>query len=298
MTTHFRGASRNLFILSVVSLAGMASCGLFKKKGADEADAGEDAAVAEVVDAAPPPAAAPIAANVDDVARFPDEKPIENVAATIQRTSNVREIPGVGKVVASLAKGGTVTQVAQRGTAFLVVFDNPKDQKRLMGWVGQESFTALTVDAGIKVLTCTAPEVPLVSDGPFCGRTCAADTDCPAGQACKGAANKFTNARLGDAVRVCTVFSPVPPPAASTAVPAGRGPLIPPTPPAPPVVIPIPNADISDAVGGKCPVGFTLVSKDLKCHKNCTVGQCRAASRFCTPCNGTTVCTTSLTFCK
>src|SRR4051812_32435911 len=214
MTTLFTGAfrplsSRTVFILS---LAGMVGCGLLKKK--DEADAGDDAAVAEVaVDAAPPPAAAPIAANVDDVARFPDEKSLDNAAATIQRNgTNVREIPAVGKVVATLAKGGTVTQVASRGTAILVVFENPKDQKKLMGWVGQEAFTAApTVEAGGKALVCTAPDVPLTRDGPFCGRVCTADTDCPAGQACKGAANRFANAKLGDAVRVCTTFNPVAP---------------------------------------------------------------------------------------
>lgn len=300
MTTLFKGAFRTIWILSIVSFAGMVGCGLFKKKGGDEADAEAEAAVAEAVDAAPPPAAAPIAANVDDVARFPDEKPIENVAATIQRTTNVREIPSVGKVVATLAKGGTVTEVAQRGTAFLVVFENPKDQKKLMGWVGQEAFTAPpATDAGIKVLTCAAPEVPLISDGPFCGRICAGDADCPAGQACKGAANKFTNAKFGDAVTVCTVFTPGAAKPAVVTVDAGRAAVTPPPPPPPPpAALPIPNADVSPPVAGACPVGFLLVNKDGQCHKKCTVGQCRVATKFCSPCQGTTVCTSTLTFCK
>ncbi len=265
MTTPFQGAYRNIFVLSILSLAGMSACGLLKKKGADEADAGEDAAVAEVVDAAPPPAAAPVASNVDDVARFPDEKAIDNVAATIQRITNVREIPAVGKVVATLAKGGTVTQVASRGTAFLVVFDNPKDSKRVMGWVGQEAFTALpAVDAGVKVLTCTAPEIALISDLPFCGRTCVNDPDCPAGQACKGHANKFVNAKFGDAVGVCTVFNAPTAPTRTAAVV---------TPPVP-AVIPVPVVDVADSVGGRCAVGFQLVG--TKCHKICTAaGQCR-----------------------
>ena len=297
MTTPFQGAFRNLFVLSVLSLAGMASCGLFKKKGADEADAGEDAAAAEVVDAAPPPAAAPVASNVDDVARFPDEKPIENVVATIQRTTNVREIPAVGKLVATLAKGGTVTQIASRGIAFLVVFDNPKDQKRVMGWVGQESFTALTVDAGVKVLTCAAPEVPLISDLPFCGRVCVNDPDCPTGQACKGHANRFANAKFGDAVGVCTVFSPGP---VASAVPSGRGPLV--TPPPPPLpVIPVPVVDVADSVGGRCAIGFQLVSKDGKCHKICTVGQCRGNFKCAAPgpaCGGAAVCAVVATLCR
>jgi len=296
MTTPFQGAFRNLFLLSILSLAGMASCGLFKKKGAGDADAGEDAAV-EVVDAAPPPAAAPIASNVDDVARFPDEKPIENVAATVQRTTNVREIPAVGKVVATLAKGGTVTQVASRGTAFLIVFENPKDQKRLMGWVGQESFTAQTVDAGVKVLTCTAPEVPLISDLPFCGRTCVNDPDCPAGQACKGHANKFAKAKFGDAVGVCTVFSAAP---AATVAPnaPSRGAIATVTPP-PPTAIPVPLVDVAAAVDGRCANGFVLVAKDGKCHRTCSVGQCRGF-KCAAPgpaCGGTAVCADTPTFC-
>src|SRR4051812_21621272 len=227
MTSLFKGAFRPLSNLFILSLVGMIGCGLLKKK--DEADAGEDAAVAEVVDAAPPPAAAPITANVDDVARFPDEKALDNAVATILRNgTNVREIPGVGKVVATLAKGGTVTQVASRGTAILVVFENPKDQKKLMGWVDAQSFTAAPVsDAGIKVLTCIAPDVALISDGAFCGRICAAGTDCPAGQACKGAANKFTNGKFGDAVRVCTVFNGTRP-AVVTVIDAGRPTVVPP----------------------------------------------------------------------
>ena len=296
MKTPFSGPFRTLSILSILSLAGMVGCGLLKKKGGDEGDAAAEAAVAEAVDAAPPPAAAPIAANVDDVARFPDEKPLENVAATIQRTTNVREIPSVGKVVATLAKGGTVTEVAQRGTAFLVVFENPKDQKKLMGWVGQESFTAQVTDAGIKALTCTAPEVPLLSDGPFCGRVCVNDVDCPGGQACKGHANKFTNAKLGDAVGVCTVFNAGGPVAS---IDAGRAVVVtPPVPSPPPAAIPVPTADVSAPVGGACPAGFLLITKDGQCHRRCTVGQCRVATRFCSPCQGTTVCTSTLTFCR
>lgn len=277
MTTLLTCAFRTVSVLTIASVISAAGCGLFKKKGADEADAGDDAAVAEVVDAAPPPAAAPVAANVDDVARFPDEKPVDNTAAVVQRNgTNVREIPAVGKVVATLAKGGTVTQVATRGTAVLVVFENPKDQKKLMGWVGSESFTAApVVDAGVKVLICAAPEVPLLSDGPFCGRTCAADTDCPAGQACKGAANKFTNAKLGDAVTVCTVFNR-PPPAVVIVVDAGRAGV---TPTLPIVVTP------------KCAAGQIFVNQDKACHQSgCRVGGCPAAAPLCVQCSGTTIC--------
>src|SRR5262249_39687856 len=150
-----------------------------------------------------PPVATAAATNENDVSRFPDEKKLDNTTATIQRQTNVREIPGIGKVVATLAKGGTVTEIAQRANFTLVVFDNPKDSKRLMGWVSNESFTA-QADAGIKILNCTAPDIPLFSDNAFCGRACNTDADCPGGQACKGAANKLVNGVQGAAVLVCT----------------------------------------------------------------------------------------------
>lgn len=279
--------------IAIILVASAVGCGLLKKKG-EEVDAAVDAAVAEVVvDAAPAPAPAPTAANVDDVARFPDEKALENVTATLQRTGNVREIPAVGKIIASLAKGGTVTQISQRGTAFLVVFENPKDQKKLMGWIGQEAFTALpTVDAGApKPLTCTAPEIALMSDSPFCGRVCAADADCPTGQACKGAANKFAGGKLGAAVTVCTAFA---------AKPNVVVPIIPgvPSAAASTAPVPVPGTDVAAPVGGRCATGFSLVAKDGKCHKNCVIGQCRKETSFCINCAGANVCSATRDLCK
>src|SRR6478609_4683250 len=149
--------SRGIRLVSVVSLAALiplaTGCGLLKKKGDDAADAAAEAAVAEVAEAAAPPAATPAAANENDVSRFPDEKKLENVTATLLRPTNVREVPGLGKIVATLAKGGTVTEIAQRDKFFLVVFEDPKDQKKLMGWISQESFTAPpAVDAGVAAI--------------------------------------------------------------------------------------------------------------------------------------------------
>jgi predicted flap endonuclease-1-like 5' DNA nuclease len=146
MTTFSRGirlVSCSVALAALVPL--LSGC---PKKGGDAADAEAEAAVAEVAEAAAPAAVVAAATNENDVSRFPDEKKLENVAATIQRQTNVREIPGIGKVVATLAKGGTVTEIAQRSTFFLVVFDNPKDSKRVMGWVSQDAFTA-QADAGL-----------------------------------------------------------------------------------------------------------------------------------------------------
>ena len=290
MTTFSRGIRLVCCSIALAALVPFVSgC---PKKGGDGADAEAEAAVAEVAEAAAPAAAVAAATNENDVSRFPDEKKLENVAATILRQTNVREIPGIGKVVATLAKGGTVTEIAQRSTFFLVVFDNPKDSKRIMGWVSQDAFTA-QADAGLKVLTCTAPETPLLSDGPFCGKICAGDVDCPAGQACKGAANKFVNAKIGDAVTVCTVFTPPTPKAVL--------PLAPVAPVAPvavvPAVLPIPNADVTAATAGRCPVGFSLV-KDGQCHKNCIIGQCRKETTFCISCGAAKVCSATRDLCK
>ena len=296
MTTFPRGirlVSCSIALAALVPL--LSGC---PKKGGDAADAEAEAAAAEVAEAAAPVAAAPAAVNENDVSRFPDEKKLENVAATIQRLTNVREIPGIGKVVATLAKGGTVTEIAQRSTFFLVVFDNPKDSKRLMGWVSQDAFTAqASVDAGLKALTCAAPETPLFSDGPFCGKICAADTDCPAGQACKGAANKFVNAKLGDAVTVCTVFSPATPKAVLplAAVEAGApAPAAPAALPAPPATV-----GVTAAVGGRCPADFTLIAKDGQCHRVCLrIGACPAAAPLCLSCTGAKVCAVNRDICK
>jgi hypothetical protein len=238
-------------------------------------------------------AAAPAAVNENDVSRFPDEKKLENVTATIQRQTNVREIPGIGKVVAALAKGGTVTQIAQRSTFFLVVFDNPKDSKRLMGWVNQDSFTA-QADAGLKLLTCTAPETAIVSDNvTLCGKVCTADTDCPSGQACKGRANRFANAKVGDIVDVCTVFTPGTPRASLPIVAVEAG-----APVAPVAVVPTPPGITGAPVGGRCAPNFTLIAKDGLCHKNCNlIGQC--GKDACLTCiGGVKVCSANKDLCK
>jgi hypothetical protein len=82
MTTISRGISL-VSALSLVAVIPLVSgCGLLKKKG-DDGDASAEAAVAEVAEAAPPPAATPAATNENDVSRFPDEKKIESVAATL-----------------------------------------------------------------------------------------------------------------------------------------------------------------------------------------------------------------------
>ncbi len=298
MTTISRGIS----LVSVASLFALiplvSGCGLLKKKG-DDGDAAADAAVAEVAEAAPPPVAVAAAANENDISRFPDEKKLENVVATILRPTNVREIPGIGKVVASLAKGGSVTEIASRSTFFLVTFVNPADQKQLMGWVSQDSFLA-PVAIIAKPLACTLPESPLMSDTPFCGKICVNDVDCPSGQACKGHANKFDKAVLGAAVGVCTIFTPPTAAAAATTVPGGRLPtaIVLSTPPQPAAGV---GAVAPQVPGARCPDGFLLIAKDNQCHRTgCAIGSrtCQGATPACVPCQGQNVCAANAAFCK
>lgn len=319
MTRVSRGAA------VLLSLAALASCDELKKKlGKGDADAGGDAATAvvEVPDSAPPVAAGPAAANEDDIARFTDEKKFDapGVAAVVQQPSNVREVPAVGKVVAALPKGASVTQWSQRDKYFIVAFDDPKTPgRKLMGWVAQSAFSsAIAADAGVKPLTCTPPEIALVSDGPICGRVCSKDSECPAKQACTGSAAKLKNGKASDSVTVCApivVHDAGAPPAQPVVVAdAGTSPgpnLIvlldagkpattvdagaPPPPPPPP---PGANADIADPVAGKCAANFVLVSKDGKCHRLAPNPAACAKGNFVTSCDGKNVCSAVRGLCK
>lgn len=296
---------RNLFRAAslLTLLAAAASCNLLKKKGAHDAAAEEAGAVTEAVDAAPAAAPAPIAANVDDIARFPDEARLDSVAASTLRFSQAREAPAVGKVVAQLKLGTAVTKVAQRDKFFLVTFDNPKDSsKRLLGWLHQDSFSP-PVDAGLKPITCAAPEVALLGDSPFCGQTCSGGADCPVGKACKGSAQKFTAGKVGENVQVCTAFAAPDAGAPKPAIADAGG-----------VVVadagkvqsdsgaPAGSADIVDPGGAGCPAGFALVLKDKKCHRPCPSGlapkDCKGGAGFCGKCDGAKVCVASRDFCR
>lgn len=302
---------RSACIASLVLAA--ASCGLLKKKGGgDEADAAIEAAVlADVADgeapdtgAAPTPTPTPAArvpaANENDIARFPDETKLADVAVATQRQYNVREAPPAGTIVTSLAKGTNVVQVAQRGQYFIIEFDDPKTAgQKMMGWVHADAFSAVaTVDAGIATLKCPTGEIALFSDTPFCGKLCQKDSDCPTTQACKGQANKLTaQGKAGDGVTVCTVFHPHVDAGAPTVVDAGApkvdagvvdagglnnqkldaGKTTPPP--------PAPAGDVTAPTGGQCPTGFSLVAKTGKCHRQCpTVAACKPTS-FCIKCD-------------
>jgi hypothetical protein len=303
MRTLFRGA----FCASLALL--IVSCGLLKKKG-DEGDAAAEASTAEVADAAPTPPPAALANNEADIARFPDETKLDNVAATFARSYNVREAPPAGTLIAGLNKGTAVTQIASRDKYFLILFDDPAaaGQKK-MGWVHGDAFNTNV----ITTIKCGPGDTALItgSEAPFCGKVCAADSDCPGGQNCKGQANKFTNGKAGAAVQVCTVFhahdaGPGPSPVAtdgglSVVVKKDAGLVT--TQDSGPAPGPTPVA--GDIAAPPCAAGFTLVAKTNKCHRNCpggpTAGQCTNAKSVCIKCDsqgGVKICADSRDACK
>jgi hypothetical protein len=275
----------------LVSLMFVVSCsGLLKKKGGE--DAGPDAA-AVVADtpaeaSAPVPGPTALATNEGDVARFPDETKLANVAATLQRPYNAREAPPAGTVVVGLPKGASVVEIAQRQQYFLVTFDHPTTKARTMGWLHKDAFSAVIQDAG--PLVCPTGEIALFGDVPFCGKLCKTDPDCPGGQACKGQANKLANGKAGDVVTVCTVFhAPATvdagPPTVIDAGPAKVDAAAPPS--------PSPAADVVAATNGQCPGNFVLVKKTGKCHRPCTTSttatECKnRPSYFCVKCDNDT----------
>lgn len=295
-------------------IAAVPACDFIKQKlGKGDEDAAADAGVAETETdasaATTPETPAELASNEDDIARFPDETKLENVAATAKRPYSVRDAPPAGAIVTTLAVGQNVTQIAQRQKYFLITLDDPKTSKKLMGWIHGDAFVPAAVDAGsVPEPKCAAGEVALFGDTPFCGKVCDKDGDCPSGQACKGSAAKWNKGKSGDSVTVCTVFNAhdAGAPAAdagggglklvttldagTTALDAGGG-------GSKTTPIPTPTTDIVPAVDGKCAPGFVVVKKDGKCHKLCPKpADCRAAF-YCGKCDGQNTCNDVRNFC-
>ncbi len=170
------------------------------KKAGDGTDAGDEAAVAVVVDAAP---AAPVAKNVNDVARFPAEKPLtDDTQKTVDLFASAKTGCKSGNQVALVKAGTDPFKIAEFQDCILVTFPDPKDaSSTLMGWIPKDAFTRVTViaDAGAKVdaavaattLKCSAGQEAIVFIGqsPTCRKKCTVDKDCktPTPNACSNA---------------------------------------------------------------------------------------------------------------
>ncbi|MEA2753692.1 MAG: hypothetical protein QOI41_7835 [Myxococcales bacterium] len=194
-------------------------------KKTDATDGGDDAApVVAVVDAAP---AAPVAKNVNDVARFPAEKPLtDDAQKTIDLFASAKTGCKSGNQVALVKAGTDPFKIAEFQDCILVTFADPKDANTtLMGWIPKDAFTRVSVvlDAGIKdaatdatvvdaavattTLKCAAGQEAIVNIGrdPTCRKKCTADKDCktPTANAC---ANASTTA--GKITKVCANEAP------------------------------------------------------------------------------------------
>lgn len=164
-------------VMSAVSLLG--PC----KKKEEVPDTGP--VVVAPVDAAPPPAAEPVAKNAAKVAHFPNETKLGMEKEKLQAdVTTARESPGSGPFVANLKKDVEVTKVASRSDYFLVAFADPKDASSILeGWIPKGGFTASP--PGPK----TAAPCPVKGQVRFAGAACKYDcekTPCPAGMACTG----------------------------------------------------------------------------------------------------------------
>jgi hypothetical protein len=250
----------------VASLAIVTGCP--KKKGG----AGDAAAEASASDSAA--ASGPEAANADQVARFPDEAAIDHQAGTLEwAKTNVRKTPPSGEVIATLAKGTTVTQIASHDKYLLVTFEDPKNSgQHLMGWVVKDVFSAQPVVHPKHA--CPTGQTLLFADTTFCAKVCKVDTDCAGGYACTGSAQiVHGDGGVGDTVKNCaavarpdagtppstvdaggtpTTTDAGAPKAADAGGGGGGGPII---------------VDPKD--GNNCPPSYRFVDYDKKCHRVC-----------------------------
>lgn len=305
----FRGIS----VLSLIVVT-VSACDFIKslKGGGDDGGAeGGMAAVADEAGAATtPPPSAGAAANEQDIARFPDEAKLPDVPATVRRPYNVRDAPPAGGVVGGVTPGQAVTTIATRGNYTLIMFDDAKSSKKLMGWVHKDAFVGQAPDAGIVEPKCGTGEIALIADNQgFCGKACAKDGDCTPDkggqpQACQGSAAKFNKGKAGDSVTVCTVFHPhdagaaTPKPdagSAVTTVDAGTGAVD-----AGGSKLAAQTVMIAPSQLGACADNAALVKKDNKCHIKCPkAADCDKfpAPRFCGKCDGVAVCNVDRNFC-
>lgn len=220
---------RKLFLAALVpsALVMVASLTGCPKKvdpnAAADADV-EAAAPVAVADAAP---LAPVAKNVNEVARFPAEKPlVDDTQKTIDLFAAARTGCKSGNQVALVRAGTDAFKIAEFQDCILVTFPDPKDATtNLMGWISKDAYTRVTIfDAGAKdaavvdaavvvpvggILKCPAGQEAVVNitadPRGVCRKRCTADKDCktPTAGACAVAQ---TNLQKG--TRVCVSEAP------------------------------------------------------------------------------------------
>jgi hypothetical protein len=151
-------------------------------------------------------------ANVNQVTRYPYEKKLKDVSATLLKDGVVRTSPPNGPPIAMLSKGAAVTQIAETSGAFLVTYDDPTSGKRMIGWIDENAFSTAPPPAthgaggggapGVGRDAGPPPPPPapgtvftpavngqcpqgFVKSSVGCYRACSADGDCPSATKCK-----------------------------------------------------------------------------------------------------------------
>ncbi len=255
---------------------------------------------ADVVDAAPPEVvvvdagvAPPEASNELDVTRFPDETKLDHVARSTQAVvTTVRKAPPSGAVIATLAKGTAVQEIAQRDKFSIILFADPKDAtKKLMGWVFQEAFIGGGTTPQKPTVTnpCPSGQQLLIGEQDFCGKVCKVAADCPNGQACTGSAKLFgLDGKVGEPVSVCSFLAGIRDagPAVVDAGPAKADAGTDAGVPGQPVPVTVAGVQQPPDAAGACPPSFVLVPLDKLCHRTCNQPngvECPAKAR----CSGT-----------
>jgi hypothetical protein len=135
-------AKLGLSLFTIAVAASFVACPLSIKKKGDGGD-GEEPAAAP--DAATVAVSGTGAKNEANVLRYANETPIANEPAVVGKDGAVvRNFPGNGPVVATLAKGTTVAKVAAYfNSGTLIVFDDPSgDGSKLLGWVTPKALDA------------------------------------------------------------------------------------------------------------------------------------------------------------
>lgn len=223
---------RKLFLFALVptGLVMVASLtGCPKKADPNAADAADIEAAAPVavaeIDAAP---VAPVAKNVNEVARFPAEKPlVDDGQKTVDFFSTARTACKSGTSVAVLKSGTDTFKIAEFQDCILVAFPDPKDATtNLMGWLSKDAYTrdalpVAVVDSGVKavdaavpvpaggLLKCPAGQEAVVNitadPRGVCRKRCTADKDCktPSAGACA-----VVQTNLAKGTRVCVAEAP------------------------------------------------------------------------------------------
>jgi FtsZ-interacting cell division protein ZipA len=131
--------------------------------------------------------AEPAASNEADVKRYADEKKLDPAVKkkTVAANYTVRvDSVGTAKAVMALPKDTEVTQIAERGSHFLITFTNPKKTtETLMGWIFKAAFEEPKA-AGAGSCPAGTKLVDQPATGPFCAKLCASDKACAKGEFC------------------------------------------------------------------------------------------------------------------